>query len=54
MFGDLIVVLACAFPEFLLDNFCSLFVPSQHLCVMFVRKIQLQEELKDSVYIISV
>lgn len=33
MFHDLMVVPACSFPEFLLENFCSPFVPSQHLCV---------------------
>lgn len=55
MFDDLMVVPTCAFTEFLLENFCSPFVPSQHLCVvMFVRKVQLQEELKSCVHIMSV
>lgn len=55
MFGDLMVVPVCAFPEFLLENFCSPFVPSQHLCVgMFVRKLQAEEEMKGSLYIMSV
>lgn len=55
MFDDLMILPTCTFPEFLLENFCSPFVPSQHFCVtVFVRKLQPQEELKGSVCVIIV
>lgn len=51
MFDDLMVVL----PVHCLNFYLRIFVPAQHLCVaMFVRKLQLQEELKGSVYVMSV